>query len=95
MQELRRELHRRFPSGKITQSFRDAFRKASFPLMKYTNILSFNWRTIWLFASLFIGQPWLYFIFELTLFNVIAVYMIVRHEKICRRFTRELREGAY
>lgn len=95
MQELRKELHRRFPTGNIPQKFRDDFREKSFPLMKYTNILSFNWRTIWLFISLFIGQPWLYFIFELTLFNIIAVYMIVRHENICRHFTRMLREGKY
>lgn len=95
MQELRKELHRRFSTGNIPQKFRDDFREKSFPLMKYTNILSFNWRTIWLFISLFIGQPWLYFIFELTLFNIIAVYMIVRHENICRHFTRMLREGKY
>ena len=95
MQELRKELHHRFPTGNIPQKFRDDFREKSFPLMKYTNILSFNWRTIWLFISLFIGQPWLYFIFELTLFNIIAVYMIVRHENICRHFTRMLQEGKY
>ncbi|MDE5650542.1 MAG: CDP-alcohol phosphatidyltransferase family protein, partial [Duncaniella sp.] len=78
MQQLRRELHSRFPDGIIPLSFRQAFRRESLPLMKYTNILSFNWRTIWLFVSLFIGQPWLYFIFELTLFNILAIYMIVR-----------------
>ncbi len=95
MQELRRELHRRFQTGCIPIDFREAFRRKSLPLMKHTNILSFNWRTIWLFISLFIGQPWLYFIFELTLFNILAVYMIMRHEKICRRFTQELRDGKY
>ncbi|MDE6860316.1 MAG: CDP-alcohol phosphatidyltransferase family protein [Duncaniella sp.] len=95
MQQLRRELHSRFPDGRIPLSFRQAFRRESLPLMKYTNILSFNWRTIWLFVSLFIGQPWLYFIFELTLFNILAIYMIVRHESICRRFTNELRDGKY
>lgn len=95
MQELRRELHRRFPSGKIPASFREAFREASLPLMKYTNILSFNWRTIWLFISLFIGQPWLYFICELTLFNLLLIYMIVRHERICRRFTVMLKDGKF
>ncbi|MCM1137752.1 MAG: CDP-alcohol phosphatidyltransferase family protein [Duncaniella sp.] len=93
MQELRRELQSRFPSGRIPADFREAFRLASLPLMKYTNILSFNWRTIWLFISLFIGQPWLYFVCELTLFNILLIYMIVRHERICRRFTLLLKEG--
>lgn len=95
MQDLRRELHRRFPDGKIPQSFRDAFRAESLPLMKYTNILSFNWRTIALFTALFMRMPWLYFAFELTVLNVLLIYMIVRHELICRRFTQELKDGKY
>lgn len=95
MQELRRELSRRFPDGRIPQSFRDAFRRKSLPLMKYTNILSFNWRTIALFVSLFLMMPWLYFAFELVVLNILMVYMITRHEKICRQFTRELEDGKY
>lgn len=95
MQTLRRELSRRFPDGRIPQSFRDAFRRKSLPLMKYTNILSFNWRTIALFVSLFLMMPWLYFAFELVVLNILMVYMITRHEKICRQFTRELEDGKY
>lgn len=95
MQALRRELARRFPDGRIPQSFRDAFRRKSLPLMKYTNILSFNWRTIALFVSLFLMMPWLYFAFELVVLNILMVYMITRHEKICRQFTRELEDGKY
>lgn len=95
MQRLRRELRSRFPDGRIPQSFRDAFRKASLPLMKYTNILSFNWRTIALFASLFLEMPWLYFAFELTVLNGILIMMILRHERFCKRFTNELENGKY
>lgn len=95
MQELRRELRCRFPDGHIPQSFRDDFRRESLPLMKYTNILSFNWRTITLFTSLFIGQPWLYFVAELTVFNALLIYMIVRHERLCRRLILRLKDGRY
>lgn len=95
MQALREELRRRFPSGNIPQSFRDDFRRESLPLMKYTNILSFNWRTITLFTTLFIGQPWLYFVAELTIFNAILIYMIMRHERLCRRLTLKLQDGCY
>lgn len=95
MQTLRRELARRFPDGRIPEDFRADFRQASLPLMKYTNILSFNWRTIALFASLFACMPWLYFVFELTVLNILLLYMVVRHERICRRFTRRLQEGKY
>ncbi len=95
MQTLRLELRKRFPDGRYPESFRHTFRRQSLPLMKYTNILSFNWRCIALFISLFAGMPWLYFIFELTVLNVLLVYMIVRHEKICRTLTSELRQGDY
>lgn len=95
MQGLRALLQKRFPSGRIPQSFRDAFRAKSLPLMKYTNILSFNWRTIALFASLFLQMPWLYFAFELTVLNGLLVMMVVRHERICRNFTRQLEDGKY
>lgn len=95
MQALRRELRKRFPDLRIPQSFRDAFRSQSLPLMKYTNILSFNWRTIALFTALFLQMPWLYFAFELTVLNILLVYMVLRHESICRRFTAELKAGKY
>ena len=95
LQALRRELHRRFPSGNIPQAFRDDFRRESLPLMKYTNILSFNWRVITLFTTLFIGQPWIYFVAELTIFNILLVYMIVRHERFCRQLTQRLENGDY
>ncbi len=95
MQTLRRELSDRFPDGQIPKSFREAFRRKSLPLMKYTNILSFNWRTIALFTSLFLQMPWLYFAFELTVLNILLIYMIIRHERICRFFTRELKEGKF
>ena len=78
MQRLRRELNRRFQDGKIPLKFREEFRRLSLPLMKYTNILTFNWRTIGLFITLFIGQPWLYFIYELTILNIILAYMMYR-----------------
>jgi len=95
MQRLRREIAQRWPDGEMPYDFRQSFRKASLPLMKYTNILSFNWRTIALFTSLFIGQPWLYFIFELTVFNIILIYMMHRHESICQHFLNRLQKGEY
>lgn len=95
MQGLRAELRKLYPDGNIPQSFRDSFRSLSLPLMKYTNILSFNWRTIALFCSLFARMPWLYFAFELIVLNSLLIYMVYRHEAICRRLTNELKEGKY
>lgn len=95
MQRLRTALSDKWGNRKIPQAFRDDFRVLSLPLMKYTNILSFNWRTIALFASLFAQMPWLYFAFELIVLNSLLVYMMCRHESLCRRLTADLAAGKY
>lgn len=95
MQKLRQELRSRFGTGPIPQNFRDDFRVMSLPLMKYTNILSFNWRVIVLFISLFACMPWIYFVFEFTVLNALMIYMVLRHEAICRRMICRLKEGYY
>lgn len=94
MQALRKALSEKYGTASaIPMSFREKFRRMSLPLMKYTNILSFNWRTITLFTAIFLQMPWLYFAAELTIFNGILVYMIFRHEKICRQLTAELNQN--
>lgn len=95
MQELRRQLRKSYGEGEIPQTFRDAFRAKSKPLMKYTNILSFNTRIIACFISVIIQMPWIYFVFELTVLNLLLVYMIYRHEHMCRGFIAELKDGKY
>lgn len=95
LQRLRRLIAARYPDGHLPDKLRDNFRRLSLPLMKYTNILSFNWRTIVLFASLLAGQPWIYFAVEVTIFNVILIYMVRRHEKICRAMTVNIENGLY
>lgn len=95
MQRLRNALRERFGDGEISPRFREDFRQASLPLMKYTNILSFNTRCFALFISLAVGMPWLYFLFELTVLNALLVYMVWSHERICRRFTAALRQERY
>jgi hypothetical protein len=76
-------------------SFRQAFREKSLPLMKYTNILSFNTRAIVLFISMLVSLPWIYFVFELTVLNILLVYMVRKHEGNCKRFTKEVEEGKF
>ncbi len=91
MQRLRAELHRRYPDGKIPAAFRREFRNLSLPLMKYTNILTFNWRSIALFVAVLSGHPWLYFVFELVILNNLLIYMVQRHEAMCRYLCSQLK----
>jgi hypothetical protein len=74
----------------IPEWFCAAFRKKSLPLMKYTNMLSFNTRIIVLFITLFINRPWIYFVFELTILNIMLAYMIIKHERMSAGFTKKI-----
>lgn len=72
------------------QEIRTRFRMGSLPLMKYTNILSFNTRVIALFISLLINMPWIYFVFELTVLNILLVYMVCKHECLSKAMLSNL-----
>lgn len=90
MQKLRKALANKYTDLQIPAEYRNEFRAASRPLMKYTNILTFNWRSIVLFITVLCGQPWLYFMFELTILNILLIYMVRRHEAICKDFSSKL-----
>ena len=86
MQRLRRALNEKYgEDGVPSQEFRDYFRQLSLPLMKYTNILTFNTRIIACFIAVLINMPWLYFAFEVVVLNLLLIYMVLRHEGICKK----------
>lgn len=66
-------------------TLRQEFLAGSRPLMKYTNILTFNTRAIVLCAAMLTGHPWLYFVFEISVLKGIYIYMHRRHEALCHR----------
>lgn len=86
------EMQRCFPDG-VPQEWKERFRAASLPLMKYTNILTFDTRVIVLFASLLAGMPWLFFIFEIGVLEPLRFYTRHVHESFCQRFTKDLKNG--
>ena len=81
--------------GNTPESFHKEFREKSLPLMKYTNMLSFNLRSIVLFISVLGGFPWVYFVFEITVMNGMLAYMVCKHERICKTFSLRLEENSY
>ena len=94
-QQLRQQLQLRFGNEPVTPELATAFRKGSLPLMKYANILTFNTRAIVLYIVLLVGQPWLYFVFEIVVMNLLFIYMHSQHESLCKRLTNELQQGMY
>ena len=93
-QSMRSLLNHEF-EGVVPIQFQKDFRMKSLPLMKWTNILSFNTRAIVLFISVLIKEPFFYFVFELTILNPIMMYMIYCHENICRSFIQKINKGYY
>lgn len=87
-QRLLRRL-RRQPGG-VTSEMRDEFLRNSRPLMKWTNILTFNTRAIVLYASCLADVPWVYLAFEITVMSVLYLHMRHRHESFCRRMSSSM-----
>ena len=76
----------------IPEEIRQKYRQKSLPLIKYTNILSFNTRIIALYISLLLHIPWAYFVFELTILNAILIYMLIQYRKINAEITRQIQD---
>lgn len=95
-QQLMAELRTTYgDTANIPPSFRERFRELSLPLMKYTNILTFNTRAIVLYALCLLDVPVLYFAFEIVVLGGLCRYMRSRHEHICAQLCEELRhDGA-
>ncbi|MCF0202333.1 MAG: CDP-alcohol phosphatidyltransferase family protein [Bacteroidaceae bacterium] len=73
----------------LPEPSRQAFLEGSRPLMKYTNFLTYNWRSIFLYIGSLLNIPWLYPLLELTLFAAVLVYMRRQHESLCRRICEQ------
>ena len=88
-QRFRNALLNRYGND-IPQDVCERFCHRTYPILKWTNISTFNTRAIVLYLSLLIGRPWIYFIFELTLMNVVFFGMKACHERVCLEMTELL-----
>ena len=84
-------------TAKQMEPLREEFLKGSRPLMKYTNLLTFNSRAFFIYATCLLGcftndvvGPWIYLLFEAVVLNLFYVYMKRRHEQLCTRMTARL-----
>lgn len=93
MVKFRLTLRENFPNEQIPANIAKEFRELSLPLCKWENFMTFNWRTIFLFIFIIAGMPWLYFVTEITLFNIVMIYTIHRHEQICNEMLKRLKDN--
>jgi hypothetical protein len=78
----------------IPKWFKDEYAMRNKPLMKYYNIITTNTRMIALFAFLLMGVPAAYFLFELTVLNLVFFYVTFRQEALNRELNLMVREFA-
>ncbi|MBR7135203.1 MAG: CDP-alcohol phosphatidyltransferase family protein [Bacteroidaceae bacterium] len=93
-QQMMASIKKRFGNN-IPEGLRREFLRGSKPLMKYTNILTFNSRFVALWLSMLLGELWLYLFFELIILMGIFLYMRHCHEKLCRTITKKTDGNEY
>jgi len=74
----------------IPADFRESFRQKSLPVIFWNGLLTFNFRSFWLFLFCLIDLPAMYFLFEIFAMGLLAWYVNHRHEAFCRRFADSL-----
>lgn len=72
-------VNRRF-EGRLPEDVSQLYYLKNKPLVKHFNILTTNTRMLVLFISLLISEPIIYFLFELTILNILFVYMVMKNE---------------
>ena len=89
LQKLMKLIKSRFPN-ELPDWLATEFREKNKPLMKYTNIVQFNTRAIFLFFCLISNKLYWYFLFDLIVLNGIMLYMIIQQEKLSKYFYNKL-----
>lgn len=90
-QKLRKTIETNFRTvEKMPKEWKEEFLKGSRPLMPMTNFLTFNSRAIFIYITCLLNIPWVYFLLEITLYNIIYIYMHKRHEELCEKIRLKL-----
>ncbi|MCC8144184.1 MAG: CDP-alcohol phosphatidyltransferase family protein [Tannerellaceae bacterium] len=85
LQQMLRNLHCQYGDN-IPENIRIEFRKKSSQLMPYIDLLTFNGRTLVMFLFILTGQVWGYYLYEIIVLNMVLVFVMRKHEKICKMF---------
>lgn len=90
-QRLLARLRERYGScDQIPAAVREEFRSHSLPVIFWNGLLTFNFRSFWLFLFCLIDLPACYFLFEIFGMGLLYLYVNHRHEAFCRRMADKL-----
>lgn len=70
-----------------SEAIRERLLAGSRPLMKYTNLLTFNARAITIYVTCLLDCPWVYPLVEITVFQAMYMYMHHKHEALCKEIS--------
>ena len=87
MARLREKYH---AEGNIPEELREDFHRYSLPVIKLNGLLTFNFRSAFLFLFCLADVPSLNFIFEGFFMSALCLYIIHRHERFCGILTDKL-----
>ena len=84
----------RLASRLVVSPFTDeesrGFRQGSMLIQKLINLMTFNGRTLALFASALVGLPWFYFVYEILFLNIVLLVSRAQHETLCKIYLERL-----
>ena len=72
----------------IPSNVRNDIHDSSLKLMKFNDMLTFNFRTLYLFVFCILDVPVVAFLFEIIVMSMLQLYVNRRHEAFCRRILK-------
>jgi hypothetical protein len=91
-QRLMQKLREKFgASENIPENIRKEFHDQSLPVIFWNGLLTFNFRSFWLFVFCLLDIPVMNFIFEIVCMSLLTWYINHRHESFCRRIADSLK----
>lgn len=94
-QRLLRLLKTKFGTAEhIPATVREEFHQNSLPLMPWNGLLTFNFRSAWLFLFCLIDIPVGNFLFEIICMGLLTSYVNRRHENFCRKIADKVEHDA-
>ena len=90
-QRLMQTLRRKYgASENIPEPVRREFCDASRPVIFWNGLLTFNFRSFWLFLFCLLDVPVMNFLWEIVAMGLLYTYVNRRHEGFCRRLNEKL-----
>jgi phosphatidylglycerophosphate synthase len=83
LRQLREAVERGFPH-QIPEALQRVYRDLARPLLRWCGFLMTNTRMLLLFMLLLLNRPAWYFWLELTAFNLVLLYLIIRQNRLAR-----------